>query len=196
MSDSTIGVNVGTDENLHTDERTVGHGQFVHPGESAYPTYSAIASNISIATSAAHVLQIMADGTNYTRLRRVWLTPTDDVPASASVATLQIVRLSTAGTGGSAVTAQRLGAVGTYAGDVRTLPSAKGTEGGVLFQRRLTIPADLTWRIYDPWYASDWMLEAHTFGVDATAGIALKIVTGVASCTIDAVAEFYLTSYA
>ena len=40
------------------------------------------------------------------------------------------------------------------------------------------------------------MLEAHTFGVDATAGIALKIVTGVASCTIDAVAEFYLTSYA
>ena len=77
MTVSTIGVvDAGSpDKYIHTEGRTISgtvrQDQYVQQGESAYPTYSAIASNISIATTADHVLQVMADGTNYTRLQRV-----------------------------------------------------------------------------------------------------------------------------
>jgi len=188
------------DKRIHTNQRTISgnalEDQYVQEGESAYPTYTVIASGISVATSASHVLQIMADGTNYTRLKALRISLTDDVPASASALLIELYRLSTAGTGGSAVTPAPSDTADTYAGGAMTLPSSKGTEGAKLDQWRLWLPSAVaggqrdkaTW-VYRPG------MKPRIFGVATTAGIAFKVNTGVASATIDIVAEFITTSY-
>ena len=185
---------------LHTNARTISavarEDQYVLLGQPAYPTYTAIASGISIATTAAHVLMVMADGTNYTRLVRATVTPTDDIPAAANVATIQIVRLSTAGSGGGAVTVGAMDSADTYAGTVQTLPSAKGTEGVVLWQGRIPLVAAQPVVIPPVYFEQHPHAKPLTFGTATSSGIAFKVVTGIASCTLDVVAEFITTTFA
>jgi hypothetical protein len=201
MAVSSIGIAEPTaaDKYLHAWERTISsvarQDQYTLPGQPAYPTYTAIANGISLATSSSHVLFIMADGTNYTRLLRATVTPTDDVPASASTATIQIVRLSTAGSSGTAVTVGAMDSADTYAGTVQTLPSSKGTEGALLWQGRLALPSALPVVIPPPFYEAHPHAKPIVFGTATTAGIAFKLVTGISSCTVDIVAEFITTSY-
>ena len=178
MTVDSIGVTTGTDKYLHTSSRSISavtrHDQYVQLGEGDYPSYEAQALGISVATTAAHVLQVMADGTNYTRLKSVSITPTDDIPAAATVLIVSLVRLSTAGTGGSAVTARPFDTADTYAGGAMTLPSAKGTEGAEIFRWRVPLPA------------------AHPF---VSGGLIWEARLGVSSCTVDIIAIFSVTSY-
>lgn len=202
MAISTVGVAepVSPDKFLHSWQRTIAavdrEDQFILPGQNPYPTYTAIANNISVATSADHVLMIQADGTNYSRLVRAWVTPTDDIPAAASVVTLQIVRTTTAGSSGSAVTAGAFDTADTYAGTIQTLPSSKGTEGAVLWQRRIALASAQPVVIPGaPFYEQHHQSKPIVFGAATASGIVLKVVTGVASCTVDVVAEFIVTPY-
>ena len=200
MSVSAVGVAtpVAPDAYFHTNQRSIAsvdrEDQYTLPGQNAYPTYTAIANGISIETSASHLLIIQADGTLYTRLLRVWITPTDDVPAAASVANIQIVRVTTAGSSGSAVTPAPYDTADTYAGVVQTLPSSKGTEGAVLWQRRLVIPATVAITVPDaPFYEAHPWGKPIVFGAGTGAGICFKMVAGIASATVDIVAEFIVT---
>lgn len=199
MAVSSVGVTTGTDKYLHTNSRSISsqtrEDQYILPGEAAYPTFAAIASNISLATSASHLLFIQADGTLYSRLKRVVITPTNDIPAAASVAQIQIVRTSTAGSGGSSVTCQPFDTADSYSGTAQTLPSSKGTEGVVLWECWLPLPAalgdSLAVRSWEPPQGG----KPIVFGTGTGAGICFKVVTGIASATVTIVAEFTTTTY-
>lgn len=203
MADDSVGIATSTDAYLDTVSRTIDsqerHAQRHIAGWSGDPTYVVRASGISVATTAAHILQVMGDGTNYSRILRYRITPTDDIPAAASVLSIQLVRLTTAGTGGSAVTPRGYDpADSAYGGGAQTLPSSKGTEGNALLQHRIQLPASLPFLSV----ASTWTWEASPFGkpiifgTGTTSGIVWKVETGVASCTVDVVVEFSVTSYA
>ena len=202
MTVSTVGVAepVAPDAFLHTNARTIAlvdrEDQYVLPGQNAYATYTAIADGITIETTASHLLMIQADGTNYTRLLRAWVTPTDDVPAAASVVNIEIVRTTTAGSSGSAVTPAPMDTADTYAGVVQTLPSSKGTEGAVLWQRRVALPATAAITVPSvPFYEASRWGKPIVFGAGTGAGIVFKVEAGVASATVDIVAEFITSSY-
>jgi hypothetical protein len=201
---SSIGVDDAAtpDKYLHTEQRTISsvarEDQYVQLGQSAYPTYNVRAPGISIATTADHILQIMADGTNYTRLVAYRITMTDDRPAGDNVAQIALHRLSTAGTGGGAGGgASPYDTADTYGGGVMTLPTAKGTEGAVVHYRYVNITTAFPsghdgvlaeWRV--PPYGKPII-----FGTGTGAGLAWKIVSGVASCTINIEAEIVVSSY-
>lgn len=200
MTVSSIGVDDAStpDKLLHTEQRSISgsnrEDQYVQQGESAYNTFS-FRGSASIATSGDHLLQIMADGTNYTRLKRVYITATADIPASADVAQIQLVRLSTAGTGGGTVNAQEYDSADTYGGAGMTLPSSKGTEGVALYEWHLGLPATQLGTPHSiVWEALPGM-KPIIFGTATSAGVAFKIITGIASTTVLIMAECISTSY-
>jgi hypothetical protein len=204
MTVSLVGVDEpagSPDKNLHTNARTISsvarEDQYVQLGQPAYPTFVARASGISIATTADHILQIMADGTNYTRLVAYRITLTDDRPAADNVAQVALHRITTAGTGGSSAGVTAYDTAETYSGGAMTLPTAKGTEGAVVHYRYLMIPT--AFPSGHNGVLAEWEVPAYgkpiIFGTGTGAGLAWKIVSGVASCTINIEAEFVVTTY-
>lgn len=199
MAVGSIAVTEGSGKNLWTDQRTVSsvarEAQYVLPAENAYPTFSAVASNISIATSLDHIIFVQADGTNYTRLRKVEITATNDIPAAASVARLFLRRTTTAGSGGGAVTAAAYDTADSYAGTIQTLPTAKGTDGSLLWDIWLPLPAALG----DALATRTWVQHPNAkpiiFGTGTGAGITLEVVTGIASATVSVNLEFSVTPF-
>ena len=201
MTVSTIDIAdaASPDKYLWTEQRTVSSTaremQVVYAGESPYPTYYARASRISIATSSDHILMIQADGTNYSRLKHLEITCTDDLPASASVAHLVLYRTTTAGSGGSAVSVGAYDTADTYGGTVQTLPSSKGTEANLLYDFWLTMPASLG----DTLPRVEWTykpgMKPIIWGTSAASGLVVQIVTGVASTSLSVMAEFITTTY-
>lgn len=197
MTVSSIEVTPGSGKHIHTASRSISsvtrEDQYVQQGESDYATYTQVVSNVSAATSADHVLQIMGDGTNYCRIKRVEIQQRA-LAASATTMVIQLIRLSTAGTGGATVTPRGHDAADTYAGAAMALPSAKGTEGVTLHQWYLPIVAAQPMIERIVW---DSRLDAkpYIFGSGTANGVCLKVVTGVASVTLDINVEFVVTSY-
>ena len=201
MAVSSIAVDDATtpDKYLHTNQRTISgtarDDQYVLQGWSAYPTYTAIASSISVATTDAHVLQIMGDGTNYSRVTRIELHPY--VATTAAILRIGLYRLSTAGTGGGAVTIAGHDSADTYAGAAATLPTVKGTEGALLHHWSLymnnastpTQPVDS--KIWVPTPGAKPLI----FGPLTTAGVAFKVVVGLPAGTVYIEVEWATTSY-
>lgn len=198
MTVSSLEITAGSGTHIHTNSRSISsvtrHDQYIQQGEGAYPTYRATAAGISIATSADHIMQIMADGTNYTRLKWFEIMPTDDVPASATVAFITVLRLTTAGTGGTNLGSSGHDSADTYAGGVMSLPTAKGTEGSTLWHFRLPLQSAHPFQSLYRWEAR-YDTKPVIFGTGTAAGIAWKIQTGIASCTVQLNAEFSVTSF-
>lgn len=185
------------DKYLHTQQRTISgtarEDQFIQQGESAYPTYTARASDIATTTTADHVLQIMGDGTNYSRLKRLQVTGYNS--SANNVVLLHLVRLSTAGTGGTSVTASPHDTADTYGGGAMTLPTGKGTEGAILMSFYLSLP------VVGTHYGApfEWQelpgMKPIIFGTATSSGIALKIAAGIANGVVAVNATFVTTSY-
>ncbi len=202
MSVSTIGVAdaAAPDKYLHTEQRTISgtarEDQYVLPGQSQNPTYSVSAINVSTATANSHILQIMGDGTNYSRLQRLYITPTADIPAAVTVGNFILARLSSAGTGGGSVAVRPYDTADSYGVAGMTLATSKGTEAGTLYDWRMVLPGTLANGGHDRivWEALPGM-KPIIFGPATSSGIAFKNVTAIASCTVDVVAEFTTTTY-
>lgn len=199
MTVSSIQVSEGAGKYIHTASRSISsvtrEDQYVQLGQPDYPTYGTIVSAVSIATTSDHLLQIMADGTNYCRLLYLDVQITDDYPASGSVSLIQIVRLSTAGTGGSTITPRGFDPADTFGGAAMSLPTAKGTEGNILWQRRFGMAASNPQVIMPPIFDAGLIGKPIIFGTSTATGIAIKLGPGIASCTADVVAKFIVTSY-
>lgn len=200
MGNSTLGYDDpdAPDKYLQSWSRSIDgtttEGQIVIEGEPFLAAYVAQASTISTGTSADHLIAIQADGTNYTRIKRIYVSQVV-AAGSATLAQLQVIRTTTAGTGGSAITARPLDAGdAAYAGDIRTLPTGKGTEGVTLLVQRLYLTNSVT--VPNTW---TWTPEPGekpiVIGTASTDGICLKIVTGIASGTVDIRVEFTVSSY-
>lgn len=129
MAESSISVTEGSGKRLRTNDRTVSsilvQEQVIQAGEPYLPTYS-VAVNPSTATATSHLLQIMAGASLNVRVRRIEIYPL--AATTASVTVVQIVRLTTAGTGGTSVTPTPFNTGDAASGaTAMTLPTGKGT---------------------------------------------------------------------
>lgn len=206
MAESFVEVSTGSGTKLHSWARTVGantvHDSFYLPGEYPIASYRIIASAISVATASDHILAIQAGSSLNVRLRRIWLRQL----ANATTATLDsfiVLRLTTAGTGGTAVTPAKLDNSDSAAGcTAMTLPSSKGTESTeidrdvqVLRQAFLTTatqPQDkLEWIFGGP----NGNMKPLLIAAGTSNGVAVKNGSAVAGATVIIGADIVETSF-
>ena len=133
MAESIVQVTEGSGKKLHTFNRTIGansvEDEVVIPGENYLATYVVGSSlNPSTATAASHLLQIMAGASLKVRIRRIEIWQSAVVTAAALLPIL-ILRVTTAGTGGTAATPALLDTTdGASGATAMFLPTVKGTE--------------------------------------------------------------------
>lgn len=206
MAESIVQVTEGAGKKLHTFSRVVGantvEDEIVLTGEPYLATYTvATPAALSTATAAAHLLEIMAGAALNVYLRRI-VVYQFNLATAAAISSLQLFRLTTAGTGGTALTpAVHDGTDAAPGATAMTLPTAKGTEGtligiqGVQFIQ--TVPAGGQGQapILAMW---DWA-GPRTKGIRIPAGTAnglcIKIPTAVAGATIVVEATFVEASF-
>lgn len=187
MAESVIQVNSGNGPKDHTWNRTIGANSIEDPfvilGEQPYATYSVSSGGVATTTSAAHALQIMAGGTLNVYIRKIYINQGAAAGAAGAIG-LTIVRLTTAGTGGGAVTPAPLDASDAAAGAAgMTLPTVKGTEGTVLYNFNIPL---LVAPVATPYVLWEKAPTAKGIRIPAgtTNGIAFKWGTGVATSTV------------
>lgn len=132
-TDSTIGVNEGVNKFLRALQRSIGGTnvqlQGIHLEEPALATYAIQTGAISAATANDHLLQIMAGSTLNVYLRRLQVFQVG-LATAAAVGRWELKRLTSAGTGGTAITANPMDATDAAAGAAgMSLSTVKGAEG-------------------------------------------------------------------
>jgi len=144
---------------------------------------------VAALTANDHTLQIMAGATLRVHLRRLLLYQVANAAADASFQ-FSLFRLTTAGTGGTAITPRPMDTADAAAGATAiTLPTAKGTEGVVLWTGRVFIDnsvivfggaahplLDLDWR-------RDPLTKCPIIPAGTSNGLALKQINNDASAT-------------
>lgn len=206
MSESVVAVEVSGEtytKNLHTNQRTIGgtakEDQVVVLGEHFLPSYSMNGTAIATTTSASHLFALEADGTNYIRVHRIYVAQSDDVPAAASLAQLQVFRTTTASLTGTALNPRPYDGADTnpYGGRAVSIPGTKATEGNMLLQGRiyLATSAVAAAPTFWEWKSNGLYMKPIIVGPAVTDGIVLKIVTGIASAALDYTVEFSLSTY-
>lgn len=203
MAESIINVTEGSGRKLHTWNRTIGansiEDEFVLPGEFPYATYSVVAAGISGATANSHIVQIMAGGTLPVRIRSITITQMA-APAAVVAYALQIFRVTTAGTGGTAITPRPYDSADAASGaTAMTLPTVKGTEGVQLHQEALwlgtaAIPTTNN-RLEWPNWSPSGRLKSIIIPAGTTNGIVVKNPAGVAASTFDISIELVETNF-
>lgn len=206
MSDSSIQVTEGAGVRLQTDTRSIGgntvHAEYALPGMSAFPIYyCAPAAFSSTATANAHLIQIMAGASKPVYIARIagYLR----VAATAtSVAQFSLLRLTTAGTGGTGPgTISPLdstdGAVG--ATTRFNLTASKGTTGAVLDEVQATVPNALSTSLLDlavfKFDYTDGRRKMPRIPAGTSNGIAVSIADAIAGGSLFVVAHIIELSY-
>lgn len=199
MAESIIQVNSGTGPKVHTNQRTIGANNVEDTvsiqGEHYLATYSvAPTSTISVATSTDHLLQIMAGASLNVRIKRIVITQAA-AATTATNAQIQIVRLTTAGTGGTSQTPAKYDNGDAAAGaTAMTLPTAKGTEGTFLYAAAMSYVSALP-------NAREWRWEEHPgmkpiiIPAGTANGIAIRNGAAVAAGSVVVAVEFTETSF-
>lgn len=189
MAESIVQINEGTGKKLHTFNRTIGansvEDEVIIEGEPYLAGYTVSDDTRSTATANSHLWQVMAGASLKVRVRRIEIF--QSVMATAAVLIeLRLYRLSTAGTGGGALTGVALDpgdAAAGFAG--MSLPTVKGTETGLIgvvkpyMMQTIAASNQLTNPIYvfdfERFRSKPLIINAGT-----TNGIAIKNVTAVA----------------
>lgn len=202
MATSVIGAEqngVTYNKNYDTFQRTISsvakEDQIVLLGEPVLATYTFAAQAVATTTSASHLAFIQGDGTNYTRIH--WFEIEQQALAgAAATAEIRVYRTTTAGTGGTTISCYPTDGSDTspYAGGAMTLPSSKGTEGVLLYQCRVPLVAAQPVGVPRRWqqsnYEKPWIIAPAT-----TNGLVWKIVTGIATSTVNITIGFSVSSY-
>lgn len=167
-------------------------GLFI-PGEYYLASYTALALNVSCATANSHVLELMAGASLNLRIRRIVIQQATGA-TSAAAGAIEVWRLTTAGTGGTAITpAKDDNGDGSSGATARSLTTAKGTESTRLFQ------ANLVWRQTPPTGGGDdtewsWspspLMKPLIVPAGTANGLTIKVVTAIAGATANAWIEF------
>jgi hypothetical protein len=203
MAEAIVQVTEGVGKKLHTWDRTIGanliQDEFVLPGEFPYATYSVVAVNISAATINDHTLQIMAGASLPVRIRRI----TIEQSANATTAALQVyavLRLTTAGTGGTAVTPRPFDTADAASGaTAMTLPTAKGTEGVELMRNAIILRQAISATATQLDDMVEWTQKPGQKPIiipaGTTNGIAIKNLVATAAATMIVNVEFVETNF-
>ena len=198
MVAANISITQGSGTRLGTSSYTEG-GVTVHDektilGETYLPTAIVNTSNsgpVLTTTVNSHLLQIMAGASLRVRIRRIELYQVG-LATTAAFGQIFVVRLTTAGTGGSNLGAPVIldtsdGAVGATA---MTLPTAKGTEGTIIHAGAAyyiqTAGASST--VVAPFYVIDFdrsRSKPLIIAAGAANGIAIKTGSAIAAATVN-----------
>jgi hypothetical protein len=185
-------------KNAHTWQRLVGatnvEDEFTLPGEFPLASYTAYAVSVSGATAASHAMQIMAGAALNVRIRRIMI---HGEAATAGTVRFEIMRLTTAGTGGTVITPSKLDNGDPAAGfTVMTLPTVKGTEGAAVWPITVgeAAAAPQTSANSDGWvqhpYSKPLIIPAGIAN-----GITLKVTGAIAATLFDIAIEGVETSF-
>lgn len=195
MSESTLAVTAGSGTLLHTFTSTIGantvHAQFTMPDEYPYASYSVFANGISGATLNSHIIELMAGPSLNVRIRRIYIEQSANAGAVALFG-INVLRLTTAGTGGTAITPGKYDTADSAAGaTAMTLPSAGGTESTVLLVGNVAARAAVGGGSEDSW---EWEQQPNTkpliIPAGTSNGIAIKNVNAIATATWLVTIEF------
>lgn len=160
-------------------------------GEQYLATYIAnlVVTPASTATVDSHLIQIMAGASLRVRIRRIDMYQ-GAMATAVTNAGMTLVRLTTAGTGGTLFTPAPLDPADVAAGaTVRSLPSSKGTEGTVIwsgfayFMQTLAASSPLN----QPTLTLDFdrpRSKPLIISAGVTNGIALKLLNATAGATV------------
>jgi hypothetical protein len=204
VPESIIQVTEGSGKKVHTWQRTIGannvEDDFSLPGEFPLASYTVDGiTALSAATSADHLLQIMAGASLNVRIRRIRVEQGALITAAALLS-IGIYRLTTAGTGGGVITPQKLENGDAAAGaTAMTLPTVKGVEGSLIAVRGMwpiqTAPVGGLVEIP----SMEWVMHPNSKPIIIPAGIAngiaIKVITGRAGLTVFSSVEFVETSF-
>lgn len=202
-SESYIGVDeaVSPDAKLRSISRVIGGNtveeEAVILGEPFLPHYTVSSGGAGVGTDNAHTCQLMAGSSLNVRVRKIRIRQAG-LASSAGTAELELIRLTTAGSGGSAVTPAPMdpgdAACGaTYMGS----PSTPGTEGTTIIRR---IPMGME-AAQPTGEVAVWEWAEHPYGkpiiipAGTSNGLCLKVVEPVTSATIAIEWEFAETAW-
>lgn len=182
MAESIVQVTEGSGKKLHTFNRTIGansvEDEVIVLGEQYLASYGAgTQAQVSVATANSHLFQLMAGASLnvYVREIRVYQAA---VATAAAINFLAIFRLTTAGTGGTAITPQPHDTTDAASGAAAmSLPTAKGTEAAAWIDG-----AEVYWLQTMPTAVEFQPLRAKwTFGEPGSKLKALRIPAGTAN---------------
>jgi hypothetical protein len=201
---SIVQINEGTGKKLaaatYTENAQVVYDQKFIPGEFYLASYSVVAEAVSIATANDHVLQIMAGASLNVRIREIKIEQAANA-TGAGAKSLQVLRLTTAGTGGTAITPSKFDTSDAASGaTAMTLPTVKGTESTLLKSTimvfRQAISATSGGQLDDDF---TWVQKPNEKPLIIPAGvangIAIKIVNATAGSTVTVNVELVETSF-
>jgi hypothetical protein len=202
MAANKIQVPSSGSTNLATNSYSEGgftvHDEKSIPGEYPYPTYTVTAGSVSVATTSDHIIAIQAGASLNVRIRRIYLVQSTLVTAADSLPIL-INRLTTAGTGGTAITPAPYRTDDTPAGaTARSLPTGLGTVSTELFRRRIVLTQTYATSSSIAPYV-EWIQlpneEPLVILAGISNGIAVRVGAGRAGAAVDVHVEFVETSF-
>ena len=193
MAEGIIQYTPGSGGKLHSFDRTIGantvQDQGIVIGEQYLPHYTvATVTAVSLATANDHICQLMAGSSLRLRVRRIEVTQVG-LATTAGIDQWAIYRLTTAGTGGTAITPQLFDPADSAAGaTAMTLPTAKGTEGALLWAGSAaatqTVTATPTMLRHLLLFEADGLrVKPIHVAAGTSNGIALKHITARAAAT-------------
>jgi hypothetical protein len=134
MAESIVQVTEGSGKKLHTNSRTIGantvEDEYILAGEPFLAMYRVVMSTTyaSFATADSHVLQLMAGASLNVYVRRIRLYQ-HVAATTGALGSWNVMRLTTAGTGGTAFTPAPVDSTDSASGaTAMSLPTVKGTE--------------------------------------------------------------------
>lgn len=202
MADSSIAVTAGSGTNIHSSSRSYAgstkHDQYTLPAEYDLPSYILTGTAVSIAVANDHILAIMAGASLNVRIRRIRIEQASNA-TTAGFTNFDIYRLTTAGTGGTAVTPAAFDTTDTAGATGRTLPAVKGTETTFLLRTTLIMRQAVLTTATQPEEMYEWVqlpnMKPIVIPAGTSNGLALKSSTASAGATVHVTFEFVETSF-
>ena len=199
MAESFVAYTPGSGGKLHSATRTIGANtvdeEIMVLGEPYLPVYTVTAPGVASTTANSHLIEVMAGSSANLRIRKIILT--QFAGGAVSAMELQILRLTTAGTGGTPITPNALRGADPAAGaTAMTLPSAKGTEGVVLWQEAIWLGALATPSPTNNlrWF-QDLQSQPIVIATGTSNGFAIKNTNAVATSSFDITIQFVETAW-
>jgi len=179
----------------YTEASTTVQDQKVISGLPYLATYRIVTSNgapLSTSTANSHLMEIMAGASLNVYVHHIWVRQFNAASASTA-AQMDIYRLTSAGSNGTAMIPQALDLSDGAAGATcQTLPSSKGTESGYVLDHTSAIfwgnSSGATALICE-WDFGDDLTKMLKIAAGTSNGIAVKNTTAVASATVYVTAE-------
>lgn len=200
MAENFLNTNEGSGKKLHTWNRTIGandvHDEFVLPGEFVYASYTVRFHNISTATANDHIVAIWAGSSLNVRIRHIFLEQ-HNLAGTATATPFELLRTNTTPSGGTAITMGKMDSADATAGfSAASLPSTKGTETGVaLLGWSIELLAAVPRALHQIEWSQHPGMKPIIIPAGTTNGIALKVISAVATASVSGFIECVETNF-